>query len=435
MPLGRRCKCLCRQGQAIGALDPGCLVPGTPPFSFTTPRATQTLPALRLYWRALPAPATRLLISAGEPSGDLYGAELLRHLRERRGDLVAFGLGGDRLAQAGLELVAHVRDLAVVGLLEVVAHLRRLRGIFGRLLAEVDRSRPDLAVLVDYPDFNLRLARELARRGVPVVYFVSPQLWAWRRGRIATVRRTVAHMIVIFPFEEALYREAGVPVTFVGHPLVDLVRPAADRGTFLRERALDPERPVVAILPGSRVQEVRHNLPPLAGAVRRLLDGRDDLQFVAAVAPALDVGLVESAFAGLPVQARAGETHALVSVSDVALVASGTATVETAILGTPMVVVYRVAPLTYVLGRPFVRVPHYAMVNLIAGRRLVPELIQRQFTPRRVADEALALLNDPARAEAQRTGLREVRARLGAPGAAARAAAVVDGHLARKEKG
>jgi lipid-A-disaccharide synthase len=364
----------------------------------------------------------RLLVSCGEPSGDLYAAALVRQLRSQPGaaTLDVFGLGGDRL-QSQATLLAHVRDLAVVGLWEVVSHLPRLRRIFRRVLAEVDRDPPVLAVLVDYPDFNLRLARALKRRGVPVVYYVSPQVWAWRPRRIRTIRDSVAHMIVIFPFEEDVYRAAGVPVTFVGHPLVDLVKPPAERGRLLAEVGLDPGHPVIALLPGSRRKEIDHNLPGIAGAVRVLSRERPDLQFVAAVAPSIEPRQVE----GLPANVVRVEhrTHEVLACADVAIVASGTATVEAALLGTPMVVVYRLAALTYHLGRRFVRVPHVAMPNLIAGRRVVPELIQADFTPERVAAETLRLLGPDG--AAMRTALGEVRARLGAGGASARAAAAV----------
>jgi lipid-A-disaccharide synthase len=381
----------------------------------------------------LPA-KVRLLVSCGEPSGDLYGGELVRCLRRSADGLEVFGLGGDRLAEEGATLVAHVRSLAVVGLLEVVRHLGRLRGIFHRLLAEVDRAPPDLAVLVDYPDFNLRLARELHRRGVKVAYYVSPQVWAWRRGRLRAIRETVACMLVIFPFEEELYQKAGVPVRFVGHPLVDLVRPTVDRTAFLAGLGLDPGRPVVAILPGSRPQEIAHNLPPLAGALRMLGARRPDLQFVLAVAPSLELPALSRHLRGLPISVVKDETHAALASAAVALVASGTATVEAALLGTPMVVVYRLSPITYALGRPFVRVPHYAMANLIAAKRVVPELIQGDFTPARVAEEALSLLQDEVRAARMRDELLEVRRRLGGPGASGRAAAAVRELLASPQK-
>lgn len=371
----------------------------------------------------------RLLISCGEASGDLYGAELVRHLREQVPGLDAFGLGGDRLQAEGASLLAHVRDLAVVGLLEVVSHLRHLRAVFRRVLEEAERHRPDAAVLVDYPDFNLRLARALHRRGIPVIYYVSPQLWAWRRGRIHDIRASVARMLVIFPFEEALYRDAGVPVSFVGHPLVSLVHPPADPVTLRRELGLDPERPVVALLPGSRAKEVAHNLPPIAASVDALAAARPELQFVAAVAASLDPTLIRRGLGDRPVTIVHDRTHAALSAATAAIVASGTATVEAALLGAPMVVVYRLSPWTYRLGRRFVRVPYYAMVNLIGGRRVVPELIQGEFTADRVLGEIVPLLDDTETRRQMQRDLHEVREKLGAPGASARAAAVVAPYL------
>jgi lipid-A-disaccharide synthase len=372
----------------------------------------------------------RLLVSCGEPSGDLYASDLVRHLRRGEPGLEVFGLGGDRLASDGAHLVADVRELAVVGLWEVVSHLPRFRRIFADVLAEADRRRPDAAVLVDYPDFNLRLARALHRRGIPVVYYVSPQVWAWRPGRIRAIRGSVAHMVVIFPFEEAVYRDAGVPVTFVGHPLVDLVAPTRDRAAFLASLGLDPDRPVVALLPGSRRKEIAHNLPAMRGAVELLAARRPDLQFVGAVAPSIDRALLAE---GLPAGvALAPGAHDVLAAADAAVVASGTATVEAALVGTPMVVVYRLSRLTYLLGRRFVRVPHVAMANLIAGRRIVAELIQGDYTPGAVADEVVRLLGPDG--AAVRAALAEVRGKLGSGGASARAAEVVSGLMRSGKK-
>ena len=373
----------------------------------------------------------RLLVSCGEPSGDVYASDLVRHLRRGHPDLEVFGLGGDRLVQDGARLFAHVRELAVVGLWEVVSHLPRFRRIFSEVIAEADRARPDAAVLVDYPDFNLRLARALHERGIPVAYYVSPQVWAWRPGRIDAIRRTVAHMIVIFPFEEKLYRDAGVPVTFVGHPLVDLVAPSPDRAAFLGSLGLDPARPVVALLPGSRRKEIAHNLPAMRGAVALLAGRRPELQFVAAIAPSIDRAQVA---AGLPpgVALAPGRAHDALAAADAAIVASGTATVEAALIGTPMVVVYRLSPLTYHLGRRFVRVPHVAMANLIAGRRIVTELIQGDYTAEAAADEVMRLLGPPGLE--MRAALAEVRARLGPGGAGGRAASVVSGLMGPGKK-
>jgi lipid-A-disaccharide synthase len=372
------------------------------------------------------------LISCGEPSGDLYAAELVRQLKGRFPDLVSFGLGGDRLAGEGTRLFAHLRDLAVVGILEVLRHVPRIRAVFRQVVDALDRERPDAAVLIDYPDFNLRLAAQLKRRGVPVLYYVSPQVWAWKRGRLRTIRETVSRMLVIFPFEEALYRAEGIPVTHVGHPLVDLVKAAPDRAAFLTDLGLDPKRPVIALLPGSRRPELVNNLPPLLDSVRQIAAERPDAQFLLAVAPLLDSAAVEARCAGLPIRCVRGQSHAVLGAADLALVASGTVTVETALLGTPMVVVYRVAPLTYALGRPFIRVPHFAMVNLIAERRVVPELMQADFTAERLTTEALSLLSDAARAQRMREDLADVVRRLGGPGATARAASIVGDVLAER---
>jgi lipid-A-disaccharide synthase len=369
-----------------------------------------------------PTPSRRrLLVSCGEPSGDLYAGELVRHLRESHPSLDVFGLGGARLREQGAHTLVDVGELAVVGLVEVVRHLRRLRAVYRRVLEEVDREPPALAVLVDYAGFNLRLARALHARGVPVVYYVSPQLWAWRRGRMRAVRRYVAHMIVIFPFEERFYRDAGVPATFVGHPLVELVQPAANATGFLTSHGLDPERPVLAVLPGSRRQEIAHNLPPIAGALRLLRRQQPALQPALALAPGIDTALVETALEGLRVVRVAGQAHALMSVATAGIVASGTATVEAALVDLPAVVVYRLSPLSYALGKPLVDVPHYAMANLIAGRRVYAELIQGAFTAEAVAAEVGRLL-EPGRRTAVHEGLAEVRRRLGGPGASARAA-------------
>jgi lipid-A-disaccharide synthase len=381
-----------------------------------------------------PAPGSRsprrLLVSCGEPSGDLYAGELVRRLRERADPLEVFGLGGDRLQAQRARLLAHVRELAVVGLVEVLRHLRRLRFVFRELLAEVDREPVALAVLVDYAGFNLRLARALKRRGIPVVYYVSPQLWAWRRGRMRAIRECVRHMLVIFPFEEPFYREAGVRATFVGHPLVELVRKPKDPRAFLTAQGLDPDRPVLAVLPGSRPQEIAHNLPPIGGALRLLRARRPELQPAIAAAPGIDRALFEPALAGLSVATVAGQAHSLMGTAAAGIVASGTATVEAALVDLPAVVVYRVTSLSYALGRPFVHVPHYAMTNLIAGRRVLAELIQGDFRPESVAIEVERLLDDPAHRASVAEGLALVRARLGTPGASARAAEVVASYLA-----
>ena len=343
-----------------------------------------------------------------------------------------FGIGGERLSAQGASLFADVRELAVVGLVEVLTHLRRLRAVLHRLLDEVDRAPPQAALLVDYGGFNLRLAARLHERGVPVVYYVSPQVWAWRRRRVHAIRRTVAQMLVIFPFEEALYRDAGVPVRFVGHPLVDLARAAMEPAAFLRAHGVDPARPVLAVLPGSRPKEIAYNLPPIVEALRLVAARQPQAQFVLAVAPSIDPATIRAGLGELPVTLIGGATHAVLAACTAAIVASGTATVEAALLGAPMVVVYRLSPLTYHLGRWLVDVPHYAMANLIAGRRLVPELIQSGFTGPSTAAEALRLLEDAGARGRMKDGLAQVRERLGVPGASSRAAEEVRRVLDRR---
>ena len=370
----------------------------------------------------------RLLISCGEPSGEFYAAELVAELRRRRPDLEAIGLGGDLLAAENVRLLAHLRDLAVVGLFEVLSHLRRIKARFDSVVAEAARFRPDVAVLIDYPDFNLRLARELNTLGIPVVYYVSPQLWAWRRGRIKDVKRDVAKMLVIFPFEAQIYRDASVPVAFVGHPLIDHVKPPENRAAIARKLGLEGDRPVIALLPGSRNKEVGFNLPPMLGAVKLLREKRPDLQFVLAAAPHLRAdALQEATAAGITVME--GATRDVLSSARVAIVASGTATVETALTLTPMVVVYRLSALTYVLGKPLVSVSNYAMVNLIAGRVVVPELIQNDFTPARVCEETLRVLDEGAPRAEMLKNLQEVREKLGKGGATRHAADEVGAFL------
>jgi len=368
---------------------------------------------------------SRVLISCGEPSGEFYGAELIAELRRRHPDLEAFGLGGDRLAAEKVRLLAHLRDLAVVGLVEVLSHLRRLKSLFDSVVAEAARMRPDVAILIDYPDFNLRLARELKKLGIPVVYYVSPQLWAWRRGRINDVKRDVAKMLVIFPFEEKIYRDASIPVAFVGHPLIDHVKPPVDRAAVATRLGLAPDRPVIALLPGSRNKEVAFNLPPMLDAATLLGTRRPELQFVLAAAPSLR-GDAFKAAAATGVSVLTGVTRDVLCAARVAIVASGTATVETALTLTPMVVVYRLSALTYALGKPLVSVTNYAMVNLVAGRVVVPELIQSDFTPDRVAFETLRILDEGSPRASMLRDLEEVRGKLGKGGATRHAADEVD---------
>ncbi len=372
------------------------------------------------------------MISCGEPSGDVYAGALAREILQLDPSTVITGFGGEQLRSAGASLVADFQGLSVTGLLEVARVLPRTYAIYRRLLAHAEADRPDVFVAVDFPDFNFRLAHAMRRLGVPVVYYISPQLWAWRPGRMKTMQRVADRVLVIFPFEEEIYRRAGVAVEWVGHPLLDFAEAPKRRGAFLTGLGLDPEKPMVALLPGSRINEVRAILPGLLEAARIIHRRSPATQFVLARAPHLTADLFAGLDGGSPaIAAIENATDDVLAAADVALLASGTVTVQAALRECPMVVVYRLSPLTYRLGRPFVQVNTFAMANLVAGRQIVPELMQDDFTPDAVATHALALLEDPRHRDAMRAELRDVRAKLGTPGASRRAAEAVMAVAAR----
>lgn len=363
----------------------------------------------------------QILISAGEASGDMYGARLAAAIHLRMGAAL-FGMGGVKMSAAGVDLVADYHEIGVVGITEVLRKIPTVIGVQIRLAREAVRRRARLAILIDSPGTHLGVARRLKSAGIPVGYFIGPQIWAWRSGRVRIVRRRVERMVVIFPFEEELYRNAGVPVSFVGHPLVDVVKPTMTRDDFAKRHGLDPSRPIVTIMPGSRPSEIALNYPGIIAACERLAkDPR--LQFLLAAAP----GLTEELFASnakpsFPLKIVYGESYDALASADCSIVASGTATVEAALLGAPMVVVYRVAPLTAHILRRMVRTSHIAMANLVAGKRAVPELIQDGFTPENVEREVRRLLDSEESRRQMKANLAEVRARLGPPGAIDRAA-------------
>lgn len=370
-----------------------------------------------------------VMISCGEPSGDMYAGALAREIRALEPAARLTGFGGDRLREAGAELVGDFSGLSVTGLLEVARLLPRTYAMYRRLVEHAAATRPDVFVAIDFPDFNFRLAHAMRRLGVPVVYYISPQLWAWRRGRMKTMKRLADRVLVIFPFEEVIYRDAGVPVEWVGHPLFDVTPQAAPRREFLARIGLDPDAPAIAILPGSRRNEVAAILPGLVDAALLIRNRVPRAQFVVARAPHVARELFEPLqrleASGTAVPIVDGGADDVLAAADLALLASGTITVQAALHECPMVVVYRLSPITYRLGKPFVHVNTYAMVNLVAARTVVPELIQDGFTPEAVADEALRLLNDSTHAMRVRADLREVRAKLGSPGASRRAAEAV----------
>jgi lipid-A-disaccharide synthase len=363
---------------------------------------------------------------AGEASGDLHGADLLTALRAELPDLEVFGIGGQRLREAGMETVADAGEVATVGLVEGAGRLRTLVRAYRELARRIRQNPPDLCVLIDFPEFNLRLARLAKRAGVPVLYYIGPQVWAWRRGRVRKVARRVDRLAVVFPFEPALYAPRLPGVEFVGHPLLDRVRVTRSRADTLRVHGLDPARRTIVLLPGSRGSEIEHLLPAFLDATR-LLTAADRYQFALALAHTVPRAPVEAHIrtAGLEVPVIEGDTYNLIAAADLALVSSGTATLECALLECPMVIAYRVSRLTGALARLLVRgVRHIGMPNIVAGREVVPELLQGRATGAGIVAAARPILDDPSRHAAIVEALGDVRRRLGRGGAAGRAAAI-----------
>jgi lipid-A-disaccharide synthase len=361
----------------------------------------------------------QFLLSSGEASGDTYGAQLIEALKQLSPGARFFGMGGDRMHAAGCELLVQAKEVAVVGLVEVVKHLPDIRKKFRLLVDEAAKRKPDAAVLIDFPDFNLRLARELNRMGIPVFYFVSPQIWAWRSGRVQQIKKYVRKMIVIFPFEQEFYRRHGVDVTYVGHPLAyadqqgRASEPGRSRQDFAAQNALSVDKQWIALLPGSRRKEVQSNLPEMLAAARALHQQGERFDFVLPVASTLDKNWVCQQLSSAEVEIHlTDDARATLRHSRAAIVASGTATVEAALAGTPFVVIYRLAPLTWLLGRRLVNLDTFAMPNLVAGRRIVPELIQRDFTAANVVRELEAIIRDGAAREQMLADLAEVQEKL-----------------------
>jgi len=376
-------------------------------------------------------PPVELLISAGEASGDMYAARLATALRARA-DVRLFGMGGPHMRDAGVDIIVDSADVALVGLLEVVYKMPALNRAWRRLLAETRGRKPALAILTDFPGFHLHLSRALKHKGVRNVYFVCPQFWAWRPRRVNLVRRRFERGLCIFPFEVDFYRKRGVPVDWIGHPLVEQVHPTMSRAEFAKQHNLDAAKPIIALLPGSRPGELTQHMPVLMKAAAKLHAAAPERQFALALASGLASDLVNPYLrADVPVSVISGSTYNVLAASDVAVVSSGTATVEAALIGAPMVVIYRVAPLTAWIARRLVRTPYFAMVNLIAGKQIVPELIQDNFTPDRVAQEVERLLNSPEARNEMRRELAQVRERLGPPGAIDRAADIIASMITR----
>jgi lipid-A-disaccharide synthase len=359
---------------------------------------------------------SRIFISAGEASGERYGAMLIEAVRARMPEAQFFGLGGRAMEEAGCERIVRAEEIAVMGITEVVRHMPRIYRRYRALVSSIRKRKPALAVLIDFPDVNFRLARELKKLGIPVLYFVSPQIWAWKKHRIEWVRERVTKMLVIFPFEQAYYREHGVDAEFVGHPLADVPKPAISRKEFALRHGLDPAKPWIALLPGSRTRELRLNLPGMAGAAQELGPA---YQYVLPTAATLDSAWVQKRIArqgaAKIVIRLTNDARAALHFAHASIVASGTTTVEAALMANPFVVVYRLSRLSYAVASRLVRLPHVAMVNLIANQRIVPELIQNEFTARNVLRELEPLLEPGPARERMQAALKEVRATLHVP--------------------
>jgi lipid-A-disaccharide synthase len=364
------------------------------------------------------------MVVAGEASGDLHGARLVERLRAAAPHLRILGMGGAAMRAAGVELLADAGETAVVGVSELWEKRRTLQAALRRLRECLRSERPALLICIDFPDFNFLLARTARQLDIPVCYFISPQIWAWRRGRIRTIRRLVRKMLVLFPFEEPLYREAGVDVAFVGHPLLDVLADVPPAPACRQALGIASKAEVVGLLPGSRQAELRRHLPLLLQAAARIRAARPAAEILLGLASTLDREAVETAVAasGVPIRVIQGSTHAVVRASNLVLAVSGTVTLETAILGTPLIITYRLALLTSLVVRLLIKIKFIGLPNLVAGRSIAPELIQFDATPERLAAEALSLLASPERLAEMRSGLAEVRARLGERGAAERAA-------------
>jgi lipid-A-disaccharide synthase len=383
-------------------------------------------------------PPIPLLLSAGEASGDMYAARLATALKQRL-DVAIFGMGGPQMRAAGVEIITDYSEVSVVGITEVLKRLPSLRRAMRRLVDEAELRRPPLAILTDFPGFHLRLARKLRPKGIRNVYYICPQFWAWRPWRVNLVRRRFALALCIFHFEEEFYADAGVPVKFIGHPLVGNVKPTMTREFFCKKYGMEEGRPIITILPGSRRGELAHHVPVLVEALAelgRILPG--GFGVAVALAPGLDLEKLKAMF---PAQGQVKfieeDTYNALAAADLAIVSSGTATVETTLLGKPMIVVYRLSPLTARLAKPLVNTKFFSMVNLIAGRAVVPELIQDDFTPQRVAEESAKLLSaseeGKLRVSEMTRGLAEVQKLLGPPGAVDRAAEAIAALLRKGE--
>ncbi len=378
----------------------------------------------------------KLLLVTGEASGDHHGALVVRALHTMHPEVQVEGIGGKELDAAGMQLLYHVRDLSVVGLLEILPRAGNILAAYRLLKKRLSGpDRPDLLMLIDYPDFNLRIAAIAKKYNVPVVYYISPQIWAWRQGRAKKIARLVDTLGVIFPFEVAFYEKVGLDARFVGHPLLDREIKPVNPEEAIRQFGLTGSRPVIGLLPGSRPSEIDRLLEPMLDAALLIKEKFPDAGFAVPVAHGIESDHIRAMAGqrGLKVSVVEDGFHQVLAICDLALVASGTATLETALMGKPMVIIYKVSPLTYLVGRLMIKVPWIGLANIVAGRKVVPELIQNDANPQRIAAEACAILEDPARMAAMKEGLSGIRQALGEPGGSQRVADIIAEKLSLKK--
>ena len=369
----------------------------------------------------------KVLLVAGEVSGDLHGSYLVEAIHSIDPEIQFFGVGGEGLRRTGMRLLHHSQSLSVVGITEVFVKLRSILKALRTLKRSLERENPDLVILIDFPDFNLRFAKIAHRRGIPILYYISPQIWAWRPKRVKLIARLVKKMVVLFPFEVPLYETAGVDVEWVGHPLLDIVRPTLSKEMAFQQFGLDPKRRTVGLLPGSRIHEIERLLPSLLASADLLKKEIPDLQFIIPLAPGIPPATLSPWMRSVDAAIKVvqGQTYDAMNLSELLITASGTATLEGAILGKPMIIIYKVSFPSYWVGRALIRVDHIGLVNLVAEKEIAPELIQKEVNPRRIADEAFRILKDPLLSRKMSESMGEVRQRLGEPGAAQRAAQCV----------
>lgn len=369
----------------------------------------------------------KVMFSVGEASGDLHGASVAKALKALDPDIKLFGMGGRHMAEAGVEIVYDIADLGVIGIVEVVKNLPRLFRLRDMLGEIMDRERPDVLVVIDYPGFNTRLSTVAKAKGIPIVSYISPSAWAWGKGRAKGVARTVSKVAAIFPFEADVYREAGADVVFVGHPLLDIVKPALTRQEALRHFGADPDRPVVLLLPGSRKQEIENLLPDILDAAVKIAEKQPECQFFLPVASTIPESMLSALVdrRTLTVKFTYDHIYDLMSIADLAIASSGTVTLEAAILDLPSVIIYKVNSLTYYLGKLLVKIPHIGLPNIVAGRKVLPELLQHEVNADAIAGAALPLLFDPEIRQTALAAMSEIREKLGSGGAVQRVAELI----------